>query len=412
MSDASHDPLRWKDQTDQSDLAERSAGHAVRCVRAVPLRSAPSLSRIAAHVHASRPSKRLAWVVATAALILGLATAASAAHLNLLPSWLTRMVNPRVSAPARDPARPVRAKARPAAPVSPAEAPSPAPAALPVEQQTVSPETKPPAELAPPAPAVVRPSEVRAPSPARKVTLVEGSERLRRPTPPQPNSAVPSVPASVPDFSNHAPSAMVTNAPAEFAPSPWPSPPVVAAPSPVPSVANVSPVPAPEPTIPATTSPKAQGRPGAGKYLTEAIHALRAERAPALALRLLDSHDGELAKGGFGHEALILRVEALLALGRRAEVLRLLDGTSLTDVTASRSLLVTRGELRAAANRCAQGIGDFDLVLARSRQTDRQALIGRALCHKQLGDAAGMRADIERLRREFPGQALPGELAR
>ena len=206
----------------------------------------------------------------------------------------------------------------------------------------------------------------------------------------------------------------MTNGPAEFAPSLWPSPPVATAPSPspVPSVANVVPVPAPDPTIPAATSPKAQGRQGAGKYLTEAIHALRAERAPASALRLLDSHDGELSKGGFGHEALILRVESLLALGRHAEVLRLLDGTPLTDVTASRALLVTRGELRAAANRCAQGIGDFDLVLARSRQTDRQALIGRALCRKQLGDAAGMRADIERLRQEFPSQALPGELTR
>lgn len=91
-------------------------------------------------------------------------------------------------------------------------------------------------------------------------------------------------------------------------------------------------------------------------------------------------------------------------------MLRLLDGTSLTDVAAARALLVTRGELRAAARRCAEGIGDFDLVLARARQTDRQALVGRARCRQQLGDVAGMRADIERLRREFPGQALPADL--
>jgi hypothetical protein len=146
------------------------------------------------------------------------------------------------------------------------------------------------------------------------------------------------------------------------------------------------------------------------KFLTETMRLLRAEHSPAAALRFLDGHQDELAKGGFAHEALILRVEALMALGRRGETLRLLDGASLTDVAASPALLVTRGQLRAAANRCADGLGDFDLVLARSRQVDRQALVGRALCRKQLGDAAGARGDVQRLRRDFPGQALPTEL--
>jgi hypothetical protein len=50
--------------------------------------------------------------------------------------------------------------------------------------------------------------------------------------------------------------------------------------------------------------------------------------------------------------------------------------------------------------------------LDHSHQTDRQALIGRALCRKQLGDIAGMHADVERLRKEFPEQALPGELGK
>jgi hypothetical protein len=92
----------------------------------------------------------------------------------------------------------------------------------------------------------------------------------------------------------------------------------------------------------------------------------------------------------------------MLALGRKTEVLRLLDDVALTDVAASRSLLVTRGELRATANRCADGLGDFDLVLARSKQADRQALFGRAVCRKKLGDSAGAQADVERYRREFP----------
>jgi hypothetical protein len=175
-----------------------------------------------------------------------------------------------------------------------------------------------------------------------------------------------------------------------------------------PAPASVLPGPAPERLGP----PAPQAHASAAKYLTEVIHSLRVERAPGAALRLLDGHDRDLARDGFGHEALILRVEALLALGRRAEVLRLLDRASLTDVAASRALLVTRGELRAAASRCADGLGDFGLVLARAPETDRRALIGRALCRKQLGDAVGMRADIERLHKEFPRQTLPHDLER
>jgi hypothetical protein len=164
----------------------------------------------------------------------------------------------------------------------------------------------------------------------------------------------------------------------------------------------VAPVPLPPP----------QAKTSAGQYLSETVRLLRAEHSPAEALRLLDGHNREFERGGLAHEALILRVEALLALDRRQEVLRLLDGASLTDVAASRALLVTRGQLRAAANRCSDGLGDFDLVLARSTQTDRQALIGRALCRKRLGDGPGSTADVQRLRDEFPGQHLPAELAK
>jgi hypothetical protein len=155
-----------------------------------------------------------------------------------------------------------------------------------------------------------------------------------------------------------------------------------------------------------------QAKKTAGQYLSETVRLLRTEHAPAEALRFLDGHHGELERGGLAHEALILRVEALLALDRRQEVLRLLDRASLTDVAASRALLVTRGQLRAAANRCGDGLGDFDLVLARSAQTDRQALIGRALCRKRLGDGPGSTADLQRLRAEFPGQTVPAELTR
>ena len=148
------------------------------------------------------------------------------------------------------------------------------------------------------------------------------------------------------------------------------------------------------------------------KVLSEAIHALRAQHSPGAALLLLDRHATALAKSVFAHEALLLRVEALLVLGRKSEVLRILEGAVLADVAASRSLLVTRGELRATANRCADSLGDFELVLAKARQADRQALFGRAMCRGKLGDSAGARADVERYRREFPTDPGLRELER
>jgi hypothetical protein len=114
-----------------------------------------------------------------------------------------------------------------------------------------------------------------------------------------------------------------------------------------------------------------------------------------------------LAGNAFAEESLLLRVEAMLTLGQRDLVLRLLDRTSLTDVAASRGLLITRGELRAAANRCAEGIGDFDLVLTEARRPPKRALLGRALCKQKLGDTAGATADLDRIRRESSDDPPP-----
>jgi hypothetical protein len=137
-------------------------------------------------------------------------------------------------------------------------------------------------------------------------------------------------------------------------------------------------------------------------YLKEIVRALRIDHSPSQALALLDRYASELAGSAFAEESLLLRVEAMLALGHRTSVLHLLDQTSLTDVAASRGLLITRGELRAAANRCAEGIGDFDLVLTDARRPPKKALLGRALCKQKLGDTAGATADFDRFRREFP----------
>lgn len=136
------------------------------------------------------------------------------------------------------------------------------------------------------------------------------------------------------------------------------------------------------------------------------VHALRVERSAGAALALLDRYAGDLAGNAFAEEALLLRVEAMLALDQRGQVLRLLDGMSLNDVAAARALLVTRGELRAAANRCAEGIADFDLVLAEARRPPKQALLGRARCKQKLGDEAGAQVDFDRYRRQLGGASM------
>jgi hypothetical protein len=137
-------------------------------------------------------------------------------------------------------------------------------------------------------------------------------------------------------------------------------------------------------------------------WLAEAIRTLRQKHAAGAALEILDRHAQELDKGGMSHEATLVRVEALLALHRSAEVLHLLDSSPLADATAARGLLLTRAELRAAAGRCSDGLGDFELVLARTHQEDERALYGRAVCRQRTGDSAGARQDFERYQRQFP----------
>ena len=416
MNHPLRDPPRWKDESAQADVAERTAGRAIRCACDVPPPPAPSLARVVVRVRSARTPRRLGWMLAPVAFVLGLATMASAAHLHLLPTWLTRLVRPSAVEPARENARSVRAKLRADGPPSSMHAlPSSPGQAIPrVEPTTTAIDV---ASTAPPPtalPDLASPGVARPPSPPRNAAPLELDPRTPRPARPRLSSiAQPSAPRPAPEVAGsashpEAQGAEGASSAASLGPAPTVEPPAV--PSLHPSGASVAPGPAPTPVPSAMLPHQAPAQPGVARHLTEAIRLLRAEHSPRAALQLLADHDGELTKAGFEHEAMLLRVEALLALGRRGEVLRLLDGASLTDVAASRTLLVTRGQLRAAANRCSEGLGDFDLVLARSKQVDRQALIGRALCRKQLGDFAGMRADVQRMHDEFPNDVLPDEL--
>ncbi len=396
------DPPRWKDEQGQANLAERAAGETLRALpQAEPL-AAAQLARIAARIRAERPRRLYRWVPVTIALLLGIATAASAARLNILPGWLMgtkpkTLVSVPHDSPAVRTARKMRTAAAEPVPGSEQAGPAidlpPVPAEPPAAQPSRGAET-PGAGL--PGPSIPNTTHKRVRRPVEQMPATQ-------PAPPHPSS-----PSSVPG-------------PAAFQPQPseWPGPTPVAR-----ATAATEPAPREEPAgadTPAAAEPKpgpTVSPPGsrnsevAAKYLSEALRKLRVEHDAKAALSLLDRHGSALARNALGHEALILRVEALLALDRQGEVLRLLDGAALSDVAASHSLLVTRGELRAAAHRCADGVGDFSLVLAESGQPERQALFGRAVCRRQLGDTAGAQADLERFRREFPTDPRLGELER
>lgn len=159
------------------------------------------------------------------------------------------------------------------------------------------------------------------------------------------------------------------------------------------------------PSPPASQTAKPRDEAEASQSLAEAIRLVRADGQPQSALALLDRQATRLHQSPYRHEALLIRVEAMLALKREADLLRLLDGTPLADVAASRTLLVTRGRLRSAAHRCAEAVADFDRALAEPGRKDKQALLGRALCRETLGDAEGAKADREHYRSESLGTA-------
>ena len=394
------DPTRWQDEQGQANLAVRAAGETIRALpQAEPL-AAAQLARIAARIRTERPHRLHRWVPVAVALLLGIATAASAARLNILPGWLTG-ARPKtlVAAPHDSPTVRTARKMRTAAagPVPGSEQPwptiglPPAPAEQPAAQTSPGEETPGAGLPGPPLPNTTRRPGHRSVEPMPAAHAAS----------PQPSSP----------FSAPGPAAFEPR-PAEW-PGPTPAARTTAAAEPAPRVVWAASPAAAEPKPGPTVSPPgSRNSEIAAKYLSEALRKLRVEHDAKAALSLLDRHGPALATYALGHEALILRVEALLALGRQGEVLRLLDGAALSDAAASHSLLLTRGELRAAAHRCADGVGDFSLVLAESGQAERQALFGRAVCRKQLGDSAGARADLERYRHEFPTDPLLGELER
>jgi tetratricopeptide (TPR) repeat protein len=145
------------------------------------------------------------------------------------------------------------------------------------------------------------------------------------------------------------------------------------------------------------------------------------------ALAALDDYRVRFPSGGLAPEAGMLRAEALLQIGRKADALAELDRLSLGQMPNSDERYVLRGELRAGVGRWREALGDFDVVLrghagesadigapADTKANGRleRALWGRALARSRLGDDAGARADLQECLRRFPRGRFAPDAAR
>jgi len=389
MSSLELDPPRWKDRAGQANLAERMAGRLIRAMGAPPVLSDPQLARmqVAARETQRRPVLVRWWPAMAAALLVSGATFAVAARLDLVPRWLRFSPAPQVPAPSARSHKPHQAHSMPPSTSAPTQA-------APVIE--TPPEIHATAEAAPPAPV-----QVQAGRPTARLAFVRTPDAIR--VPPSENRRKEAEPAAQSADLNARPAAKPTELPVAPPPAETmrvPAPPVTAPSTPATATHLAYAQTRPQPIAPDAVRPKSGER-----WLAEALHSLRTDHAPDAALALLDLHAAELGQSTLVHEVMLLRVEALLDLKRSGEALALLDGKALSNVAASRSLLLTRAQLRAAAGRCAESLADFDLLLARAQRPAEQALYGRAVCRGRTGDKLGARADFSLYQRQFPNGA-------
>lgn len=150
----------------------------------------------------------------------------------------------------------------------------------------------------------------------------------------------------------------------------------------------------------------------ASAVLRGALEQLRGGRNPGAALGLIDAHRAELASGSLAAEGDLVRLEALLALGRRDQAAHLLDAMELPP--SRRDLHLLRGELRAGQGRCPDALADFEAArrLQVADEVDERALHGLAACHSKLGERAQARATLEAYLRGYPAGAFADEARR
>ncbi|MHB8420222.1 MAG: tetratricopeptide repeat protein [Myxococcales bacterium] len=176
-----------------------------------------------------------------------------------------------------------------------------------------------------------------------------------------------------------------------------------AVPTPVPEVRVEAPAPHGRPAPRSASQEDSLAQESA--LVGEALRSLAAGKAEA-ALAAAGSYLQRYPAGALRGEAEIARLEALLALGRREEAGRLLDGFAQRDFAAlprSDELRVVRGELLLEQGRFAEALASFEAPGADATPALRErALYGRALCHARLGDPEGSRRDFARYLEGFP----------
>ena len=160
--------------------------------------------------------------------------------------------------------------------------------------------------------------------------------------------------------------------------------------APTPLVPNSAPRPRPPSASPLAEEVEA---------IAEGLRKLRRERDPAGALAALDRYRARFPAGAMARESERLRVEALVALGRRRQALAHLEALG---VEGDLELRLARGELSMPGG-CQRALEDFEAVVAAAPAALlERALHGRARCRRELGDAAGSARDLDACAARFP----------
>jgi hypothetical protein len=280
------------------------------------------------------------------------------------------------------------------------------------------------------APEPMKPVETRAPG----ETLAPGGgpARLRPIAPPAliARAAVPPASGVIgsPPHPRRAPEAEAPSSPAGPAVAPPPAPPpssIAIASSPqndrpasnasraAPGLARIASSTAP--AVPAASPAPASGDLAEeARLLGLALRQLHRDHDPRASLKTLDDHAARFPHTTLKPEADVTRVEALLALDRRAEALVVLDGMSIPATARGRSLAVARGELRATAQRCSEAIPDFSLALEApaADALAEKALHGRIACLVVIGENGGARTDARTYLERFPSGRFAPEVRR
>jgi len=250
------------------------------------------------------------------------------------------------------------------------------------------------------------------PHPRSRLALRSKHEPPQAPPPTAPRPAPPS--PSWPSLEPELPAIPPPSAPLPLPLSSPPRPVEAIAPSSVPRLASAVP-PRPVPRLAVPALPPAPEAPSPlaleQALLDRALKSLRKQRDAKAALALLAEHARRYPGSELAPEAAMLRVEALLHLGRRAHALAVLEELPLAKLPNRDERYVLRGELRAAAGRWREAQADFEVPLrnftapaahARVRDARERALWGRASARSRLGDEAGARDDLRSYLRAFP----------